>query len=257
MWHYKEYGAGRPLVLLHGIGMSNKAWNPVIPLLAARHRVIAFDVAGFGNSPQLAAPIQPTVANLVQALGQQLKAMGIEHPVDIAGNSMGGWMALEAARTGLARSVVAISPAGLWSSPPTHIKPVFFSLRRGAQLMPSITRLAMKSPVLRELLLAVPLSNGSRHMPYEDAVSAALDFANAAGFDNTFAHAGRFMDGHAINVPVTVAFGSKDWLLTRGTSQLKDELPAHTKWLQPKNWGHVPMWKDPQGVASLILDHTS
>lgn len=256
MWHYKEYGAGRPLVLLHGIGMSNKAWNPVIPLLAARRRVIAFDVAGFGNSPQLAAPTQPTVANLVQALGQQLKAMGIDQPVDIAGNSMGGWMALEAARTGLARSVVAISPAGLWSSPPPHIKPVFFSLRRGAQLMPSITRLAMKSPVLRELLLAVPLSNGSRHMPYEDAVSAALDFANAAGFDNTFAHAGRFMDGHTIQVPVTVAFGSKDWLLTRGTSQLKDELPAHTKWLQPKDWGHVPMWKDPQGVASLILDHT-
>ena len=40
--------------------------------------------------------------------------MGIELPVDIAGNSLGGSMALEAARRGIARSVVAISPAGLW-----------------------------------------------------------------------------------------------------------------------------------------------
>lgn len=258
MWNRLECGEGRPLVLLHGIGMSHKAWKPIIPLLAATRRVIAFDIAGFGDSPELAADIQPTVVNLAQALGRELKSMGIDQPVDIAGNSMGGWIALEAARIGLARSVVAISPAGLWLTPPKHIMPIFFGLRRTAQILPRMTSLLMKSSILREVFLAVPISNGARNIPYEDAMAATRDFAGAPGFEKTFSSTSRFSDGQSIpvSIPVTIAFGTKDWLLTRHTSQLKDDLPKHGTWLEPQGWGHVPMWKDPEGVVSLILNHT-
>jgi pimeloyl-ACP methyl ester carboxylesterase len=48
MWHYSEKGAGRPLILLHGIGMSHVAWNAVTSYLSSARRVIAFDIAGFG-----------------------------------------------------------------------------------------------------------------------------------------------------------------------------------------------------------------
>ena len=53
-WHYCDTGTGRPLVLLHGIGMSHAAWNPVTPYLRETRRVIAFDVAGFGLHPRCA-----------------------------------------------------------------------------------------------------------------------------------------------------------------------------------------------------------
>lgn len=254
MWHFLEQGQGKPLVLLHGIGMSHRAWLPVIGLLAKHRRVIAFDVAGFGNSPMLPMGIAPTTANFAAQLGVVLKQLGIDEQVDIVGNSMGGWIALEAARLGLARSVVAISPAGLWQQAPARAKYIFFSLRHLAGRFPRLTQKSLEFQVLRELFMAVPLSLGGRHIPAHIAYDLTTDFVNAQGFEQTFAHSTRFQGGQSITVPVTVAFGEYDWLLNHKCRQTH-ELPTHTKWLKPKGWGHVPMWKDPQGVAEFILEH--
>jgi pimeloyl-ACP methyl ester carboxylesterase len=70
VWHYRDTGTGRPLVLLHGIGMSHAAWNPVTPYLRETRRVIAFDVAGFGLTPPLPEGTRPTIATLVAALAR-------------------------------------------------------------------------------------------------------------------------------------------------------------------------------------------
>ena len=108
--------------------MSHAAWSAVTPYLRPTRRVIAFDTAGFGSTPPLPAGTPPTVHNLVDGLDRSLREIGIEVPVDIAGNSLGGSMALEAARRGIARSVVAISPAGLWKERGApHVKYVFGS----------------------------------------------------------------------------------------------------------------------------------
>ena len=253
MWHRVDVGQGRPLVLLHGIGMSSRAWAPVLADLSAHRRVIAFDVAGFGRSPVLPADRPPSAVNLALALKDVLARMGITEPVDIVGNSMGGWMALEAARLGMARTVVAISPAGLWVRPPMHAKHLFFTMRWVTRRAPRLVRAMLGVPWLRELLLALPVSTGARHMPADEAFAAALDFAHAPGFAATFGQATRFEGGHGIGVPVTVAFGSHDWLLPR-QARLRAELPRHVRWLEPGGWGHVPMWKDPQGVVKLILE---
>lgn len=93
MWNKLDIGSGRPLILLHGIGMSHKAWNPIIPILSQSRRVIAFDIAGFGDSPKFDLNLEPTIENLVKALAEQLHEIGIDEPVDIVGNSMGdGWL---------------------------------------------------------------------------------------------------------------------------------------------------------------------
>ncbi|WP_240490416.1 alpha/beta fold hydrolase [Acinetobacter venetianus] len=257
MWNKLDVGSGRPLILLHGIGMSHKAWNPIIPMLSKSRRVIAFDVAGFGNSPKFPLTQEPTIGNLVIALAEQLHEMGIDEPVDIVGNSMGGWMALEAARIGLARSVVAISPAGLWEIPPGYVKRIFFSLRHTIQLMPKLSRQLMKFSWCREVFLAIPIGVGGRKMPAIDAIDSLNDFHNASDFERTFLNASRFVGGHDIKIPLTIAFGTKDWLLSKKDCQMKTELPSTTKWVEPKGWGHVPMWNDPQGVAKLILENIS
>lgn len=256
MWHYIEQGQGRPLVLLHGIGMSNAAWKPVLSKLAQSRRVIVFDIAGFGRSPLLPQSTPPTIINLVLELGNVLQKMGIDEPVDIAGNSLGAWMALEAARLGMARSVVAISPAGLWHKPPAHVKHIFFGLRRCTRIAPSLVKAMLRVDLLREVLMAVPLTTGSRYMPAEEAIAAAMDFVNAEGFNATFEHTTQFRGGQTITIPVTIAYGTHDWLITPN-ARLRHELPAHVRWLEPQGWGHVPMWKDPEGVARLILEGTS
>lgn len=243
-------------MLLHGIGMSSFAWSPVMDLLAKDRRVLAFDTAGFGKTPALRDP-SPTMPKLVGAFLENLDALGIHEPVDIAGNSLGGWMALEMARQGRARSVVAISPAGLWRGhPAAWIKPFFNFMRASTRISPAGLKLALKSGILREVFLSVPLSFGSHRMPADDAFRTAMEFAHAPGFDAMLAGVGAFEGGQSIACPLTVAFGQRDWLLT-ASAQHRDQLPSRTRWVQPPTWGHVPMWVDPQGVARLILDGTA
>jgi pimeloyl-ACP methyl ester carboxylesterase len=165
-------------------------------------------------------------------------------------------MALEAAARGIARSAVAVSPAGLWrvhGAP--HVKYVFGALRFMAKMFPDLLKATMHVPWLRELTLAVPLSVGSRRMPASDACRAVDDLATSPAFEETFDNTRAPFSGREIAVPVTIAFGDCDWILPRG-SQRRDELPAHTRWVARRGWGHVPMWADPEGVSQLILEGT-
>lgn len=252
MWHYTEAGRGRPLILLHGIGMSHAVWKPVTPYLQPARRVIAFDIAGFGATPPLPRDTPPTIPNLVAALEESLRAIGIEEPVDIAGNSLGGGMALEAGRRGIARSVVAISPIGLWrDGPPRHVRYIFGSLRWLAARFPGVLEATMKPAWLREIALAVPMSTGSSRMPPPDAIAAVDDLRRSTAFEETFEHTREAFRGCDITVPVTVAFGDRDWILTASARQ-RAGLPAHARWVTMKGCGHVPMWADPIGVARLM-----
>jgi pimeloyl-ACP methyl ester carboxylesterase len=252
-WHYAETGSGEPLILLHGIGMSHAAWKPVTPYLQLTRRVIAFDIAGFGLTPPLPRCTPPTISHLVDGLCRSLRAIGVEMPVDIAGNSLGGCMALAAARHGIARSVVAISPIGLWKNGPApHVRYVFRSLRWLATRSPALLKAPLRTGLTRELALAVPLSVGSRRMPVNDALRSIDDLAASTAFEETFESTLSSFSGLDIAVPVTVAFGDRDWILTSG-SRHREALPAHAHWVIKHGWGHVPMWADPAGVSELIL----
>jgi pimeloyl-ACP methyl ester carboxylesterase len=257
LWHYVEQGKGRPLILLHGLGMSHAAWAAVMPCLSSTRRVIAFDTAGFGLTPPLPDGVLPSVSNLVDGLCGSIREMGIRVPVDFVGNSLGGYMALEAATRGIARTVVAISPAGLWQKrPPFHVQYVLKGMRFAARHFTGTLKAAVETPWGRECAFAVPLSVGSRRMPARDARRAIDDLAMCPAFDETFEHTRSPFPGGDITVPVTVAFGERDWILPRW-SRRRTALPAHTRWTEPRGWGHVPMWVDPAGVSGLILDGTS
>ena len=120
---------------------------------------------------------------------------------------------------------------------------------------PGLLNATMSCQWLRELALAVPLSAGSRRMPARDARRAVEDLAGSTAFEATFDNTLSPFSGRDIRVPVTVAFGDRDWILTK-RSRRRDRLPAHTRWVTVKRWGHVPMWVDPLGVSRLILEHT-
>jgi pimeloyl-ACP methyl ester carboxylesterase len=253
---YEAWRAGRPLILLHGLGMSHAAWNAVTPYLWSTRRVIAFDIAGFGLTPPLPRGAIPTISSLVDGLDRSICELGINVPVDLAGNSLGGCIALEAARRGLARTVVAISPACLWRKRGAlHVKYVFGSLRFVTRRFRNLSKATMRVPWLRELALAVPISVGSRRMPVSDALRTVDDLVQSAAFEETFANTRSPFSGSDIAVPVRVAFGDRDWILPKG-SQSRQALPAHTTRIRRPRWGHVPMWIDPVGVSQLILEGT-
>lgn len=257
-WHHLERGTGRPLLLFHGIGLSHATWLPVLDRLAEQRRVIAFDLPGFGRTPALPDGTPPTHENLCASLVGTLAALGITTPVDMAGNSLGGHLALVAAREGLARSVVALSPGGLWfgEHAPARVRAVLGLTRLLTGTAPSLSERALQTRLGRTLAFAVPVSSRGARIPAPDAIELVRGFAGDNAFDATMQAVTRFVGGQTIEVPVTIAFGTRDWLLTRDC-QRRAELPPQTRWLRPRGWGHVPMWDDPDAVAALILDRTA
>ena len=95
---FTRRGAGAPLVLLHGLGSSRRAWDPVVPALAERFDVLAVDLPGFGDSKPFPPQLEPHPAALAAAVDGLLEDLGIDAP-HLVGNSLGGWVALELAHT--------------------------------------------------------------------------------------------------------------------------------------------------------------
>ena len=85
--HYEDYGAGEPIVLIHGYPLSGRAWDKQVPLLLdAGHRVITYDRRGFGNSSQ------PSTGYDYDTFASDLKTLLDEldiHEVTLVGHSMG------------------------------------------------------------------------------------------------------------------------------------------------------------------------
>jgi pimeloyl-ACP methyl ester carboxylesterase len=246
-------GRGEPLLLIHANGMSRAAWAPVLPLLEPHHDVIAIDLPGHGESGPIAPHLVPAPPGFARACAELLDRLGIER-AHVAGNSLGGWTALELAKLGRARSVCALGPAGLWETGP--IKPMFrlalpYLLARGLRrFAPRV----MRAAPLRVLFLRYPIGHPER-VPAIAASQIAADLARAKGFLPTLVatHSGSFRGGREIDIPITVVFGRLDRVVP-AAARRRDLLPPHTRWLEPSLIGHVPMWDDPGTVAALILD---
>jgi 2-hydroxymuconate-semialdehyde hydrolase len=96
--HYLEMGSGEPVLLVHGSGPGVSAatnWSPNIAPLAERHRVIAPDLIGFGQSTA-AEGQQYGISSWVEHLVRLLDHCGVERSW-LVGNSLGGWVGLELA----------------------------------------------------------------------------------------------------------------------------------------------------------------
>ncbi|MYR60292.1 alpha/beta fold hydrolase, partial [Streptomyces sp. SID625] len=101
---YARVGDGEPLLLLHGIGHHRQAWDPVIHLLAGERDVVSVDLPGFGASPALPDGLRHDLPTMNAALGALCETLEIDRP-HVAGNSLGGLLALEMGREKLVRSV--------------------------------------------------------------------------------------------------------------------------------------------------------
>src|SRR5690606_29670067 len=112
-WHVPPRGTGEPLVCLHGITDSPRAWDAVTPALAVHHEVRAMALAGHAGGPVLPPGVYPSVPALVDDLERRMDRDGITR-AHLVGNSLGGLLALHLACRGRAVSVVAFSPGGGW-----------------------------------------------------------------------------------------------------------------------------------------------
>jgi pimeloyl-ACP methyl ester carboxylesterase len=251
---FDRTGQGEPLVLLHGQGFSRRSFDPVVPLLAPHRDVIAVDLPGHGESPRQPKGTGSAPRDLAVAVGELLDELGLA-TAHVAGNSSGGWVALELGRTGRARTVTALAPAGLWRrTAPRHIRLGMRQARLNARIVHRLFPDAPRSRAGRALA-AIQVSGHPFRVPYAPARDTVRAMASAPGFRETLRalEKERFTGGAEITVPVTVAFGTRDRVLLPGVARRRDQLPDRTRWVRLRGCGHVPMVDDPEATAALLL----
>ncbi|MEB8344227.1 alpha/beta fold hydrolase [Streptomyces endophyticus] len=252
---YERTGSGEPLLLLHGIGHHWEAWQPVLPILAAERDVIAVDLPGFGKSPALPDGFAYDLAGVVPVLEAFCRHLGVERP-HVAGNSLGGLLALDLGREKLVRSVTALSPAGFWTGAERRYAfGTLLAMRAAARAMPVpvIERLS-RSAAGRAALTSTIYARPGRRSP-EAVVAETLAMREATGFRETL-EAGRsvlFQDDIE-DVPVTIAWGTNDRLLVRRQGIRAKHVIPQARLIKLPRCGHVPMNDDPALVARVILD---
>jgi pimeloyl-ACP methyl ester carboxylesterase len=255
-------GSGEPVVLLHGFTSAWRIWHPILADLVARYEVIAPTLPGHHGGPSYPADQPITFGHSTDAVERLLDELGIG-TAHFVGNSMGGGIALELAKRGRARSVVALAPAGGWSRGDGEGPRIGNFFARQIKMLKRThawSERIMRRPGTRRLAFREIMRHGELVSP-ADAASisqAALGcsishraiqalLADEAGLT--------IGDLDRIACPVLLATPQFDRVLPgpRHAHRYRREIPG-VRAVTLSNCGHVPVWDDAKVVTKLIVE---
>ena len=270
---YSETGSGPTLVLIHGVCHSRHAWDDVVPYLADDFRVITIDLPGHGESPDPDPMDEGVVDRIIGDIANFLRdvtpgpgdaaagpgdaaagpdaAPSLVGKPHVAGNSLGGYVALELARRGHAASATALNPAGFFHGPGDQKRTVnqFLALRGTGRAFRKMIPFLSRTAAGRTFMFGMFSSKPWRLNPdnvIRDAGNLlrnkVIDHGLRAKFDFSPDTAGARQ---------TCYWGTRDLTLYRGWKRHFAVLPDVPLHLLP-NLGHVPMLDDPRTVAEAI-----
>jgi pimeloyl-ACP methyl ester carboxylesterase len=258
--NYIRRGAGKPLLLLHGIGGSWRSWQTIIEDLAAEREVIAVDLPGFGNTPPLAGPVTiGTLADAVTAFLHGQNLIGI----DAVGSSMGARLVLELARRGgVLGAVVSLDPGGFWQGweIPVFYHSVAVSTKLVRALQPAMPFLTGNAAT-RTALFA-QFSAHPWRLPAHVALDEMRSFAHAPSFNEllhnlAYGEVQRGAPAGSIKAPLVIGWGQQDRVcIPRQAPRALEKFPdARLYWFE--NCGHFPQWDQPAETVRLVLAATA
>lgn len=252
---YTRRGAGKPLILVHGLGSSRNAWS-LNTLALMRHReVVLPDLPGHGESP--AEADSGTFAGLVRSFETWLASEGLTGS-DMVGSSMGARLVLEMSRRGKAGAVVAFDPGGFWAGWErgfinSTLSTSGLLLRSLRPALPALARnMASRSLLLAQLAARPWDLNG-------DLVAKELvSIATTATFEplvQDLAYGPPQTGPSAPGTgPVAIGWGRHDRLCFPSQARrAREAFPeARLAWFERS--GHFPMWEEPELAVGLILE---
>jgi len=249
-----QRGAGRKLLLVHGLGGSWQSWSTIIEALSAERSVIAIDLPGHGASP--AEQDSGTFNGLVGSVERYITDKGLDG-IDVVGSSLGARIVLELARRGRVGNVVALDPGGFWRG----WERTFFKttiglsgrlLRAIRPALPMLSRNAASRTALLAQLSARPWALDGRVVE-TDLVS----LSTTPTFDALVSDlaSGPEQTGPAADPAsrIVIGWGRHDRLcLPRQAARAERAFPsARLHWFESS--GHFPMWDQPDETVEVIL----
>jgi pimeloyl-ACP methyl ester carboxylesterase len=226
----------------------------MLPHLEQRFDVLAVDMPGFGRSEPLPAGVDSTPEALADAVEDEMGRAGFDR-AHFAGNSLGGWVALELARRGRALTVTGISPAGL-----AHAREkgwgagVLRGIRWAAQNAPPPEPL-LRNPFCRSLLAGSMSARGWKRDPDQMMEETEL-FAGCPGFDATLPHALKAQPRGltTLDVPVLILWGTLDFCLLPRQGRRFERLIPGAELRYIRGIGHLPMSDAPELLSDAITE---
>ena len=220
-WHVETTGSGPDLVLLHGWGLHSGAWTEVLPILAARWRVHAFDLPGHGRSSGVEVKSFDDATDRLASL--------VPRGATVCGWSLGGLIAQDLAR----RHPDRVARLALVSTTPC------FSARQGwahgmnaatlttfgeglehdrdGMLKRFVALNAMHGPQGREAVRTFTARLAERGPPSDPALAATLGWLRDVDLRE---------QTRGLEVPTAIVHGGRDMIVPVGAA----------KWL----WQHLP-----------------
>ena len=255
-----SHGRGAPALLLHGWMDNADTWLPVLERMATERRsAIAYDLPGFGVAPPLGPGgiLDQLTDFAATAVERVAEASGAR--VTVAGNSLGGWIALRLAARGELpiERVVPVGPAGV------RMASLFFTIDR----LPGVAQvIGMRAPVPAGVLRSI-VGGLYRTLAYADA--AVVDPVAVERFvrfnldrpvlRRRIEYAKRMrvdladpFDPEAITAPVHAIWGELDRLCpVEGADLLREMLPSARIDVLP-GVGHTPQIEATDKVVAAI-----
>lgn len=252
-------GAGEPLLLLHGFMDTWRTWELILPALERRHDVLAPALPGHPGGPPLPSPSAQAALDLVEAM---LDDAGWE-TAHVAGNSLGGWLALGLAARGRARSVVTLAPAGGWVAGDEASQRLFDAQAELHEQVRETARFAdaiAATPEGRRRATAL-VCERSDHLP-ADLVAHLIRGVAACDAGPLVEGArsdGWELDAAAVTCPVRVVWGAEDRLLSwpQAAERFRRDWLPQADWVVLDGVGHCPQLDVPLETAQLILGWTA
>jgi 3-oxoadipate enol-lactonase len=241
---WESHGEGTPLLLIQGLGYGRWGWDPIVPALAASHRVLTFDNRGIGESDK---PDGPYTARQMADDALQVLDEASEERAHVLGASLGGMIAQELAVLAPAR----VDRLVLGCTTPGGAD--------GFPLPEATLKLLTEAPTLApEVALRRFVENALGANPPESLVDEifALRVANPpdpAGWQAQAAAGTTFagVEGE-IRQPTLVLQGTEDNVVdTRNAELLAARIPGARVELIP-GAGHLFFWEKPDESVALI-----
>jgi pyruvate dehydrogenase E2 component (dihydrolipoamide acetyltransferase) len=236
-------GEGTPVVLLHGFGGSIESWSLTQSALAARHRTIAIDLPGHGESDESLE--KGDIEELAGVILPVLDALGVE-AAHVVGHSLGGAVAIAAAVLDPARvrSLTLIAPVGFGPEIDAKYIEGFLLAKRRRDLRPHVERLFADAKQVSERMLE-DLLRMKRVGGVQRALRQIADHLFPAGRQ----HVPGLREGYlGLAMPRLLLWGDQDQIIAPAQG---DALGA----VRIRAAGHMPQIERASEINRLILAH--
>jgi pimeloyl-ACP methyl ester carboxylesterase len=242
------------LVLVHGLGSAATIWKSLLPQLSKSFTVYAIDLPGHGEAP-LDEGEKYDPQSLARGIIEELERSHQVTELHVAGNSLGGWIALEmgVVAPDRVKSITALAPAGLWHEVPLGKYPPSLDARILAKISQHFMTLAYRIAPLKALGYK-KITHLWRELSFESCRDSVIAMARSTGYMPLWdgLRGRKFESNIPAHVKTSIIFGDYDLTLPEEIAQEKSVAPAHSNWVIVDNCAHVIMWNYPDLTVEFI-----